>query len=75
MGKIFCLHCGCVTDCAVSCRTRNMSVWGLRFDYKQNFAMCLECGEEVYVPELNDMNVRERAAAYRKAKQKEKVNA
>lgn len=75
MAKTFCLNCGRMTGYAVNSRKQSMEVWGLRFDYKQFFATCLECGEEVYVPELNDMNVRERAAAYRKAKQKEKVNA
>lgn len=68
MAKAFCLNCGSMTGFEIFTRSRTMEVWGLRFDYEQSYATCRQCGEEMHVPEVNDRNVRERAAAFRKAK-------
>lgn len=44
-----------------------MDIRGISFSYVEQTAYCSECGEEVYVPEINDLNVIAREDAYRKA--------
>ena len=38
-----------------------------KFSYVEALALCKECGDELYVPDINDRNVQSREAAYRKA--------
>ena len=40
---------------------------GIKFSYVEGLALCKECGDELYVPDINDRNVQSREAAYRKA--------
>lgn len=40
---------------------------GVKFSYVEALALCKECGDELYVPDINDRNVQSREVAYRKA--------
>ena len=39
---------------------------GVKLSYVEALALCKECGNELYVPDINDRNVQSRKAAYRK---------
>ncbi|MGN0994037.1 MAG: type II toxin-antitoxin system antitoxin SocA domain-containing protein [Butyricicoccus sp.] len=63
----FCLHCGCYQPYKkVTARAEN-EIRNIRFSFVETLAFCSECGEEVYVPEVNDENVQSREDSYRKA--------
>lgn len=63
----FCINCGEKTEYIVKSQRVDMSVRGIEFSYVEHTAYCSVCGEEVYVPEINDLNVASREEAYRKA--------
>lgn len=63
----FCLNCGCKKAFKKVAARVETEVRGLRFGFVEMNAVCLTCGEELYVPELNDENVQVREDAYRKA--------
>lgn len=63
----FCLNCGCRRNFKkIAARAEN-EVRGVCFGFVKTRAVCIECGEEMYVPEVNDENVKSREEAYRKA--------
>lgn len=45
----------------------NLTVHGVEFQYDELVVKCMCCGEEVYIPEINDANVDIRIAAYKRA--------
>ena len=65
---VFCINCG--QDCVYSEKTsqKEISVRGIWFSYLERSAFCTACGEEVYVPAINDGNVRRREEAYKKTR-------
>ncbi len=63
----FCIACGCEQPYTVSSSRVTITVNGLTFSYVEKQAYCSECGEAVYVPEINDENVISREDGYRKA--------
>ena len=65
---VFCINCG--QECTYSEKTiqKNVFVRGLLFSYPERCAFCTACGEEVYVPAINDANVQSREVAYKKAR-------
>lgn len=67
MSTAFCLDCGCKkTFNRIVVRTES-EVRGTKFSFVEVNAVCSECGAELYVPEINDENVRLREGAYRQA--------
>ena len=51
--KVFCLECGRHTEYKIvwhTVRTPSCS-------YRELAAICLDCGKDVYAPEVNDVNV------------------
>lgn len=65
--KAYCIHCGEMREYKLKTSREETTVRGTTFSYLENTAFCTECGEEVYIPEINDMNVQAREDAYRKA--------
>jgi len=66
-GSAFCIQCGCKTHYLVHTSRIEEEAHGVKFTYPEQIAVCEECGEEVYVPEINDENAQAAEAAYRKA--------
>ena len=65
--EVFCIECGDYKPFTVKTTREEITVRGITFSYLEQTAYCSECGDEVYVPELNDINVQAREDAYRKA--------
>ena len=63
----FCIECGEVREYHILSQRVELEVRGIRFSYVELIAVCEDCEEELYVPEINDANVEERESAYRKA--------
>lgn len=64
---VYCINCDEKTTYTVKCQRVEMTVRGTTFSYVEQSAYCAVCGEQVYVPEINDLNVVSREEAYRKA--------
>lgn len=62
-----CIECGCKTTYTLKSHLEKLTVRGISFKYVEHSAHCTQCGNEVYVPEVNDENVRSREDEYRKA--------
>lgn len=56
---VFCLACDKYQPYRVETRRIDNLIKGVSFDYDELYGVCVGCGEEVYVPELNDRNVAE----------------
>ena len=65
---VFCPHCNHKVVYSASSECVETTIRGTSFSYVELSAHCTECGEEVYVPEINDSNVASRSEAYRVAK-------
>lgn len=63
----YCIGCNEKTAYTVKSQRVEMEVRGTKFYYIEQTAYCRECGEAVYVPEINDSNVLSREEAYRNA--------
>lgn len=63
----FCINCGCKNKYRRVTEKAETEVRGVQFSYAETRAICEKCGEELYVPEINDSNARSREDAYRKA--------
>lgn len=61
-----CLECG-HDKFLLSSEAVTLTVHGVEFTYDELIVECSSCGEEVYIPEINDANVDIRFAAYKKA--------
>lgn len=66
--RVFCLNCSKKQPFIVKMSQEEISVRGITFSYEEQSAYCIDCGNVVYVPIVNDNNVRARERAYRKAK-------
>lgn len=62
-----CIECGCKTAYTLKSTLEELTVRGVTFKYVEHSAYCTQCGEEVYVAEINDENVQSREDGYRKA--------
>ena len=67
MNRSFCLRCGSERSYRVHSSRSEATVRGISFSFVENRAYCSECGEEVYVPAINDANAQAREDAFRKA--------
>lgn len=63
----FCVECGRKKPYSVTSTRETLTIRGVSFQYVERQARCQDCGELVYVPEINDANVKSREDAYRKA--------
>ena len=62
----YCVSCGKNVEYSLFSRIVEITIRGTTFKYSEVFACCKECGEEIYIPEINDSNVTAREEAYRK---------
>lgn len=65
--RAFCANCGSKMPYSVVSNRIELTIKGTTFGCIEQEAHCVECNEEVYVPEINDYNVESRETAYRKA--------
>lgn len=56
---VFCLACDKFQPYRVEKRRIDSLIKGVPFDYDELYGVCVGCGKEVYVRELNDQNVAE----------------
>lgn len=66
---VFCISCGCKRSYAITSQKVENTIRDISFEYVEMIAHCTECGEELYVPEVNDSNVESQENAYREAAQ------
>lgn len=64
MAETFCLECGCRQPYLRKTRFVKDVFRGVRFTWVETTAYCAVCGQEVYVPEVNDRNCESREQAY-----------
>ena len=64
IGNVFCIKCGDYAPFSVGLRSASTSVRGTDFKFFEEIAICDKCGEEVYVPRVNDNNVDLRHETY-----------
>ena len=65
--KGFCINCSDKVEVYLDSRYVEYFTKDVRINYTEKVARCKRCGEEVYVPKVNDMNVVARRLAYRKS--------
>jgi hypothetical protein len=53
----FCINCGQYVSYSIATSQKEVEVRGKTFIYNKHFAICNKCGKEIYVPEINDINV------------------
>lgn len=63
----YCVNCRGKRDYHIVSERVSLTVRGIDFDYSEKKAVCSECGNEVYVPEINDKNADARENAFRRA--------
>ncbi len=63
----FCIACDEEVKYTVFAERVETVIRGVKISYVEISAKCPVCGEEIYVPEVNDSNVEAREDAYRKA--------
>lgn len=67
MSKSFCLYCGKLVDYVKVSTPRTFFVRGTRVEFDEITAHCVHCKRELYVYDINDLNVDNRLKAYQKA--------
>jgi hypothetical protein len=63
-GVAFCIKCGRKQKYVTKSCSDTFSVRGVDVSYWELSAYCAECGDEVYVPEIHDLNCGARESAY-----------
>lgn len=61
----FCEKCREDVEFVVSSTSMSGKIKGVRYDYEGKIARCVDCGEEVYVPEIIDYNLKTLYDVYR----------
>lgn len=71
MDAVYCITCNKKTAYIVKYKQAEMKIRGTAFKYLERTAYCPVCGEDLYVPEINDLNAMSRKESYRKAVEKQ----
>lgn len=66
----YCIRCGKKTEYSIKLQRVRVNVCGVRFSYIENRPCCISCGEEVYVPKLEDRNSAARKFAFNQSLEK-----
>ena len=66
----YCIRCGKKTEYSIKLQRMRVNVCGVRFSYIENRPCCISCGEEVYVPKLEDRNSAARKFAFNQSLEK-----
>lgn len=64
----YCIHCDCRVEYCLKSQRVALDIRGIAFTYDELVACCSNCGEELYVPEINDANVVVRKETYEMVK-------
>jgi hypothetical protein len=64
METAFCIRCRDMRPYRLEISQVESTVRGVSFSYQEQAAYCTECGDLVYIPEVNDANVQARVDAY-----------
>ena len=62
--KTYCINCDEKVPYGLTARNVIMTAHGITFTYMEYVAYCLQCGDEIYVPDINDINARAREQAW-----------
>ena len=62
--EVYCVRCGIKVSYKLESSMEETSVHEVSFKFLETRACCRICGEQVYVPAVNDKNVYERHKAY-----------
>ena len=75
MKTAFCINCDEKTSYTVNYRKVYVNILekGIHYIYNEKYAICNKCGEQVYVPEINDTNAKNREKAFNKVRKKYKT--
>lgn len=57
VSNVYCINCDAKKPCSIKMKRLKMTVNGKTFGYDELAAYCPDCGEEVYAPIVNDLNV------------------
>ena len=63
---IYCINCMEKVDYKTETVAVDMDIDGVCYRFEEEHAFCEKCGEEIYVPEINDANVARNNKAYAK---------
>lgn len=72
--KAFCSKCNNKVDYTAKKQLDSFEIRGQTFYYFETSAYCAECGEEVYVPAINDLNCTVRENIYFEYRDENKEN-
>lgn len=68
IGAAYCIHCDHKVEYCVRSQRISVDIRGIVSTYDELVACCSNCGEEIYVAEINDANAVARKEAYEMAK-------
>jgi len=60
----FCINCKKPQLYMLTTENVTLTVGYITFTYKELQPLCITCGEPIYVPEINDINIDRKVAAY-----------
>lgn len=66
----YCIRCGKKTEYSVKLQRVRVNVCGVRFSYIEKAPCCTNCGESVYISQVEDQNVDARTLEFNKAREK-----
>lgn len=64
MAKVLCGNCRKITDYTLHSRVASHEIRGKEIIFREKYATCNECGDEVTVPGLDDENTKELESVY-----------
>lgn len=66
----YCIRYGKKTEYSIKLQHVRVNICGVRFSYIEKNPCCTNCGESVYVSEVEDQNVDARMLEFNKAREK-----
>ena len=68
IGTAYCIYCDRRVEYCLKSQRVALDIRGIAITYDELVAYYSKCGAELYVPEINDVNVEVRKATYEMAK-------
>lgn len=69
-GTAYCIRCGKKAEYSIKLQRVRVNICGVRFSYIEKGPCCTNCGESVYISEIEDQNVDARTLEFNKAREK-----
>lgn len=63
----FCANCFEKVNYTLKTEEVGLCIRNVKFNYQEQSAVCEKCGNEIYLPELNDANAKAREDAFNEA--------